>query len=442
MTITSIGAAGTGQRNTSGNTISVNLSVSIESGNLAVVIAALDNTGTTDADFSEVTSVTDPQGNTWTKLGEYTNGQTGAGLGATVSAWYCIPTTTIPDTDNLTVNLANSVTDAAATVWEFDISAASVALAGSVQVLANDAGDPGSMSISGLSSAETLFIRAIGSENEFTTFTPTTNYTQFTSAISTTSGGAADNMSVHGEFRILTDTGDTSDPSASSPYDHASVYFALREVAGTTDTALSTAGAATGTLAAALLASVPLSATGAAVGTLNAAALLASDLSSVGAATGTLEGVAVSGASETALSTAGASTGTLATALLSATDLTATGAATGTLDTATTITAALTAAGAAVGTLAGNAATGVEETALSAAGAAAAILVPASFVAAALVSSGVSIGTLATGGAENAYLTWGAQARRRRKELEDDDEEVLQLVALLAPRLFGQGVHQ
>ena len=207
----------------------------------------------------------------------------------------------------------------------------------------------------------------------------------------------------------------------------------------TTDTALSVAGAAVGTLATSSRTSVALSATGTAVGTLATSARITADLSTAGAAVGTLVGIDAGATATADLSTAGAATGTLRTALTIAATLSATGAAVGTLDTSSTITTALTAAGAAVGTLAGSAVTGVEETALSAAGASTTILVPAAFVAAALESSGISVATLATGVEENAYLTWGAQARRRRKELEDDDEEVLHLVALLAPRLFGKG---
>jgi hypothetical protein len=66
-------------------------------------------------------------------------------------------------------------------------------------------------------------------------------------------------------------------------------------------------------------------------------------------------------------------------------------------------------------------------------------LVPASFAAAALQSAGISTATLATPVEADAFLRWGSEARRRRREIDAEDDELLEIIAALAPRLFGPG---
>lgn len=166
---------------------------------------------------------------------------------------------------------------------------------------------------------------------------------------------------------------------------------------GAAPTDLSAAGAAVGTLATASQASADLSGAGVAVGTLATASRATANLSAAGAAVGTLAAAAVQPGVEAGdLSTAGAAVGTLASASRQSADLSAAGAAVGTLATAS-----------------------------------------AQIVSAALSADGVALGTLDTGGEESAaYLTWGSQARRRRARLEQDEEELLAIVAAIAPKLF------
>ena len=210
----------------------------------------------------------------------------------------------------------------------------------------------------------------------------------------------------------------------------------------TITTNLAATGAAVGTLEATDAGGVTtadLAATGAAVGTLTTAANITADLAAAGAAVGTL---AVASSVTTNLAATGAAVGTLEAvdgATVTTADLVAAGAATGTLATEAAAAAALVSDGVAVGTLEAEADQGFVTTDLSATGSSTAILVPASINAVALVSAGAGVGTLDTGREDNAYLRWGNEAARRRRELEEDDEEVLQMVALLAPRLFGRG---
>src|SRR5262245_26190384 len=77
-------------------------------GDLIIVAAAFDNPGTTDGDHSDVSSVTDSAGNTYTKLREYTNGNGSVSTGAVVWLGYCILTNAIVSgTTTWTVNFAN-----------------------------------------------------------------------------------------------------------------------------------------------------------------------------------------------------------------------------------------------------------------------------------------------------------------------------------------------
>lgn len=229
MAFASIGTIGTGNSTATDTTLSLTTSAAAEAGNLVILCIGLDNHQTTDGQTSEISSVSDPNSNTWTKLGEFCNGQGAANDGATVSVWSSVITTTIASSSVITITLANSKARKCVSGWEFSLGASSVSVAGTLQTLANDAADPGSMSISGLSSKEYLFLRATASETADTTaVTTTASYTLITKASASGAGTAADQMSVFGEFRILTGTGDTSDPAYVSA-DHASVYMAIQE---------------------------------------------------------------------------------------------------------------------------------------------------------------------------------------------------------------------
>lgn len=220
---------GAGSNKAASTSVTNNLSATTASaGDLVIVRVALDNTSTVDAQTSEVSSITDSVGgNTWTKYGEFCNGQGGAGSGATVSVWGTVLANAM-SAATITANLANSVTAKAMRITSCTIGAGVTISVNSLQTLANDGADPGNMTISGLSSAEYLFIRAIAVEDPGVSLTPTASYND-TGSTATSGGGAATNMGIHGEYRILTGTGDSSNPTVVAA-DSASVYFALKEV--------------------------------------------------------------------------------------------------------------------------------------------------------------------------------------------------------------------
>ena len=223
-------ALGTAVITSSANTIGIGTTATPAADTLILVWIAKTNTGTGDADYSEVTSVTDSKGNNYTKCAEFTNGQGAADAGATISVWRSVTTVAFTDPSTITINLSANVTDLAARARYFTKTAGKkVVIAGTVQTLANDAADPGSMSLASLASKQYLFVRGIASESETTAFTATASHTSITSLVSTTSGTTDTNIVVAGEYRAVTATGDTSDPTVVAA-DTASVFFALEEV--------------------------------------------------------------------------------------------------------------------------------------------------------------------------------------------------------------------
>jgi hypothetical protein len=207
-------------------------SLTLAAGTISIVLAGKDNIQTTDGQTSEVTSVSDNKGNTFTKIGEFTNGQTAADAGATISVWKCKLTTGVISTDSVSINYSGTPTARPSAMRAYSITSGNdVQMAGTLQTAAVDGAVAGSMSVSGLTSKEYLFIRATALESATTTFTPTTNFTTFIN-IATSGGAAATNMALFGEYRILTGTSATSAPTTPSG-DSASVMFALEEFSST-----------------------------------------------------------------------------------------------------------------------------------------------------------------------------------------------------------------
>ena len=152
-----------------------------------------------------------------------------------MSVWFTKATSTLASSGTITITFANTITSKAATCWEFTVSAGNTIriVTGGATDVATDAGlDPPSIALSSLVSKEYLFVRAMAWEHDSSTnLTPTTNYTIFTNAVAST-GVDATSQTVKGEFRILSATGDTSDPTRTiaSGRDFADTYIALEEI--------------------------------------------------------------------------------------------------------------------------------------------------------------------------------------------------------------------
>lgn len=228
MAFVSVGSFLSLRNKLSASSILLNPNAALEAGNIGILVIATDNLAAADGNTNDHTSVTDSVGNTWVKRREFTNGQGAAKAGATISIWSTRATTTLPPTGLITVTFSAAIAAKAFSGWKFtapnDVEVAAVG------DRADDGVDPGSIALSGLASQEYLWFRGIAGETPNTTqITPTASYTAI-SANQTSGGGAASNMGVRGEFRIVVATAQTSDPTWVAA-DHASVFLALREVA-------------------------------------------------------------------------------------------------------------------------------------------------------------------------------------------------------------------
>lgn len=203
----------------------------LASGDFIILNFASDNSQTTDGDSTLVSGVACTN-MTFTKIGEYTNGNGTAATGATVSVWLGLATGTVTTTTTITVT-HTSRTARGVCYQGFSKTGSQVWVAGLPIRFVADAADPASQTVAGLSNEEHLFVMAIAHEATNTlTWSTFTNYTAFdnTSGNCGTSGSTADtNMTARAAYRILTATTDTLNVAASTTSDHAGIYFAISE---------------------------------------------------------------------------------------------------------------------------------------------------------------------------------------------------------------------
>lgn len=195
MAFGQVGSIGAAQNKTAGTNVSLTVTGrDATAGQLLLIFVAVDNTTTTDGQTSDVGLPSDSQGNTYTKIGEFTNSQGSADAGATIALFYTIVTTTLVQfTDTVTSNVNASRAAKAIGGFLYTIGSGNTIQVENIQTLADDGADPGSMSISGLPNQEHLFVRAVAAESNTTTNISGTNYQQW-SAATTTGGGSASNM--------------------------------------------------------------------------------------------------------------------------------------------------------------------------------------------------------------------------------------------------------
>lgn len=225
-----------------GTSFVLELTAQLDAANVGLLVVGFDNNCTSDTlDTSEVATVVDSASNTWAKLVEFCTSAGAANDEATVSLWRTKATANLAIGGTITITLANSKTSKAATLHEFTVGAgktASIANKGTCaglsgegcRVLATSGTTPGSMALTGLPSKEYLLVRPIAEESTNCDAGTTANYTAITGAIAST-GTDATSMCADGEFRILTGTGDTSNPAgAGVTRQWASAFVALEEV--------------------------------------------------------------------------------------------------------------------------------------------------------------------------------------------------------------------
>lgn len=232
MSFASIGSFGTANSITSDTTLALTPTVTLEVGNLALLVISADNVAVGTSPVAEfghklanVASVTDTGSNVWYKLGEITGNQAAAG-GQAVCLYYSIITTQLTTSSTVTVTFGAAIASKAASGWEFTVGGSALAVE-RIRFRAVAAADPPSMTLDDLPSREYLFFRARASETDSTAWTATTDFTGITNATAD-AGAAGVGSTANGEFRIITSTSQTSDPTKASS-DGADIFIALWE---------------------------------------------------------------------------------------------------------------------------------------------------------------------------------------------------------------------
>lgn len=253
----SLGASSDKTANQTSISVSLGGSASAAAGSLVVVAVAVDNNSATDGDEGAITSVTDSVGNTYSKAREYTNAQGGLQFGATISVWYSVLTTTLPNNAQITANFSNAASrDAAAmAAYNYGLGAGNTVLVDPGSVLVSDAFSDSTTPFTFPShsytisfSAEWLRFRAFAREfpnNQIST--ATTGWT-VAGDIGTVGGPSASNITLFAEAKISANVVETSVPTATTSIqgsDFVSVHVAFYEtIAGS----VVEAGAATETV--------------------------------------------------------------------------------------------------------------------------------------------------------------------------------------------------
>lgn len=198
----------------------------LEQAHVGICIAAVDNDGdgTDTNDFSG--TMTDSAGNNWISAGENEVDPSASVAGAVVGIFYTTASFQLNTGGTIPFNLAAVKTAHAASCWEFTIpTGATVTVVGTEQK-ADDAASTqvSSLTVSGLTLMEHLFVRAWATENDtLESATYTSGWTAFTST-GTTGGTNTSNMVVSGEWIIASSTtSQKSFPTTTlNPFDRAS----------------------------------------------------------------------------------------------------------------------------------------------------------------------------------------------------------------------------
>jgi hypothetical protein len=203
-------------------------------GNVLIVSVAKDNAGTdTDGETNQVTSVADDQGNTYTKMKEWTRSDGSTGDGVTIALFYSEITTQLTTADQVTISHNNSYGRSAG-LEEYSITGSGISLAGGNGNAGS--GTSGNVTLSGLDSAEYNWISLIGFENKGNvTWTNDSDYTLRTIHSTGTAGAGAGNVTGNPGDRLgYTGTSDTYDFADLASSDWALLLVALEETGGTT----------------------------------------------------------------------------------------------------------------------------------------------------------------------------------------------------------------
>jgi hypothetical protein len=236
MAITSGGTLGTGANSTSNSSFTFNTATNtLAAGDFGILTVVSDNIATADGKTHNHIL---PSGGTgrWARLAEYTNAPSAsAGVGVTTSIWLFEATGTVNTGTTITVNFSGNVTDKCCSFWKFTVGAGGKLILnregadeGVITSEVNGANGFGSSAFAGLSNISRLYFRGLGKEaNSTTDITVSSSFTAITLTRSRNNAAA---VFVRGEFRIVTATGETSNPTLAVSGDTAGLFLALEEI--------------------------------------------------------------------------------------------------------------------------------------------------------------------------------------------------------------------
>jgi hypothetical protein len=235
MAITHVGSllASSGVATNSTTISTVASGIQVEELDWIFVWVASNNTSSgADGDNNEVSGVTDTAGNTWRKIGEYTNTEGASGAGITVSLWGTQASRVIASGDltiTATYVIARPNKAIRANIFRSSTLSDFIVFNNAVTPDATDASNNfGSVSQPGVvPDSQVIYFRALGKQtNSATDLTPTAGWTTTGNQRSSTAAAA---RCAYGEFIIQDSTGQTSDPTLAVSGNTAGVFVAIAE---------------------------------------------------------------------------------------------------------------------------------------------------------------------------------------------------------------------
>ena len=183
-----------------------------------------------------VVSIADAVGNVWKYRGRYSNSTNGD---AHVEVWTCVVKNQLSNTTTITCTFSGTINDACIATREYTVGSGQDLVNGPTPVgnEVNGANGFGSVSFASLASAERLYVRAGAKRaNSTGTISNSANFTSW--ALNNRSRNSSTlAITLRGEERINTSTGETSNPTWAVSGNTAGLFHALVEAAEAIDLA-------------------------------------------------------------------------------------------------------------------------------------------------------------------------------------------------------------
>lgn len=209
----------------------------VQPGSFVLLIAAADNYATADGDGNMLykaqmeKSLANYAEWPMRKAVDFCNANGAAKAGVGVSIWYGTPPIIMNTSNDYVRGFMNGYGTVGAASWAAISFVGRGGIVAGSNSVATDGADPASLTLSGLSSREYLFIHALGAEGPGTdAYTWDAGWTEITGISGTTGGSASSNIHLRVGYKIATATSATVDvTSTTSDRDYAQVIVAFKE---------------------------------------------------------------------------------------------------------------------------------------------------------------------------------------------------------------------